>query len=301
MTVVDVQERLGTHDLKVGWYLLARPLPTGTGANQFFGGITIVPDSMLDRFIELLDDEPTPARLLLLVAEAEAPPTLSNRDGHATVFCETTWTVPDIEMAAEALDTEFEPGDDSGRWTWLQDGEHDSAITVPGGRTVLGTLALEGDRLTASTNSVERAEAVTQLIESLLPGAELVEELRSDFEEMRNDQAYERNVFGEDDEPPAGLIDPTQSPPELQAMLRQQMDRYEEQWVDESIPALGGATPRQALDDPTRRDDLFRLLDRMDEMDAHQSPEQRALGMRTSRLRELLGLPPDGGLRLPGR
>ncbi len=299
--VIEVQERLGTHDIKVGWYLLVRPLPTGTGANQFFGGITIVPDSMLDRFIELLDDEPTPPQLLLLVAEAEAPPTLSNRDGHATVFCETTWTVPDIETATAALDAAFEPGDDDGRWTWLQDGEDDSALTVPGGRTVLGTLALDGDRLTASTNSVERAEAVTQLVESLLPGAELVEDLRSDVDEIRNDQAYERHVFGEDDEPPAGLIDPTQAPPELQAMLRQQMDLYEEQWVDESIPALGGATPRQALDDPTRRDDLFRLLDRMEEMDARQSPEQRALGMRTSRLRELLGLPPDGGLRPRGR
>ena len=79
------------------------------------------------------------------------------------------------------------------------------------------------------------------------------------------------------------------------------MDMYKEQWVDEAIPALGGATPRQALDDPTRRDDLFRLLDRMEEMDARQSPAQRALGIRTSRLRELLGLPPDGDLRLPGR
>lgn len=59
--------------------------------------------------------------------------------------------------------------------------------------------------------------------------------------------------------------------------------------------------PRQTLDDPTRRDDLFRSPDRMEEMDARQSPEQRALGVRTSRLRELLGLPPDGGLRLPGR
>ena len=299
--VIDVLERRGTHEIKVGWYLLARPLPTGTGANQFFGGITIVPDSMLDRFIDLLDDEPPPALLLLLVADAEAPPTLSNRDGHATVFCETTWTVTDADAATAALDSAFEPGDDAGQWTWLEGGEDDSAVTMPGGRTVLGTLALEGDRLTASTNSVERADTIAQRIASLLPGSELVEDLRSDFDEIRNDQAYERAVFGEDDESPAGLIDPTQAPPELQAVLRQQMDLYEEQWVDESIPALAGATPREALDDPTRRDDLFRLLDRMEEMDARQSPEQRALGMRTSRLRELLGLPPDGGLRLPNR
>jgi hypothetical protein len=299
--VVDVQERLGTHDIEVGWYLLARPLPTGAGTNQFFGGITVVPDAMLDRFIELLDDEPMAAQVLRLVAEAEAPPTLWNSEGHATVFCEITWMVPDIEMAVEVLDAEFEPGDAEGRWTWLQDGDDDEAVTTPGGQTVLGTLALDGDRLTAGANSVERADTIGQRIALLLPDAELVEELRSDFEELRNDQAYERYVFGEDDEPPAGMLDPTEAPPELQAVLRQQMDRYEEQWVDESIPALGGVTPRQALDDPTRRDDLFRLLDRMEATDAHRSPEQRALGMRTSRLRELLGLPPDRGLRLPGR
>lgn len=293
--VVEVQERLGTHDLKVGWYLLARPLPIGAGANQFFGGITIVPDSMLDRFIELLDGEPTPAQLLLLVAEAEAPPTLSNSDGHATVFCETSWTVANPKTATRALDEAFEPSDQPSRWTWFQDGDDDPAVTVAGGRTVLGSLALDGDKLTASTNSVERAEAIKQLVAGLLPDAELVEDLRSDFDEIRNDQAYERAVFGEDDEAPAGLIDPTQAPPELQAALRQQMDLYEEQWVGESIPALGGATPREALDDPTRRDDLFRLLDRMEEMDARQSPEQRAFGMRTSRLRELLGLPAGPG------
>jgi hypothetical protein len=295
--VIDVQERKGTHDLETGWYILARPLPTGSGAHQFFGGITIVPDSLRDRFIELLDDEPTPTQLLGLVAEAEAPPTLSNRDGHATVFCETTWTVSDPPAATGALDTEFEPSDEPGQWTWLQeDGIDDPDVE---GRTVLGSLALDGNRLTASTNSVERAEAIAQLVVGLLPAAELVEELRSDLEDIRNDLAYERAVFGEDDEAPAGLLDPTQAPPELRAVLRQQMDRYEEQWVDESIPALGGATPREAMDDPTRRDDLFRLLDRMDEMDTQLSPDQLALGMRTSRLRQLLGLPASGDP--PGR
>ncbi len=296
--VLDVDERLGSHDLAVGRYVLARPLPTGSGALQFFGGITFVPDSMLDRFIELLDDEPTPAQLLLLVAESEAPPRLSNRDGDPTVFCETTWTVPDAQAAAAALDAAFEPDDEPGRWTWLHDDDQESAGNAVGGRPVLGTLALDGDRLTASTNSVERAEAISLLVGGVLPDAELVEDLRSDVDDIRGDMAYERAVFGDDD-PSDGLVDAADVPPEVRAALRQQMARYEEQWVDESIPALGGATPRQALDDPTRVDDLLRLLDRMEEMEARQPPDQRGMGMRASRLRELLGLPPRGELRLP--
>ncbi len=293
--IVEVQERIGTHGLEVGRYLLARPLPTGSGGRQFFGGITMVPDAARDRFIDVLDEGPTPMQLLMTVAESEAPPSLSNRDGHATVFCETTWTIPDPKAATATLDATFEPSGDDGRWSWLKDGDDHA----DGGRTVLGTLELDGDRLTASTNSIERADAISHLVLGLLPGVELLEDLRSDFEEIQDDLAYERAVFGEEDEPAPGLIDPAEAPPELRAILRQQMDHYEEAWVDESIPALGGASPREALDDPTRRDDLFRLLDRMEQMDAGRTEDERALGMRTSRLRELLGLPVHGEWRLP--
>lgn len=35
---------------------------------------------------------------------------------------------------------------------------------------------------------------------------------------------------------------------------------YARSWVDVAIPALGGMSPRQAMDDPTRRDDLMAIL-----------------------------------------
>jgi hypothetical protein len=332
--VLDVPERLGTRNMTVGRYVLARPLPTGSATFTFFGGITKVPDTMVGRFCDLLDEEPTAGQLMQLVAEAESPPMLANSEGHATAFHETTWRLVDGAAAAGTLDTVFEPADGDGRWTWL-DGEpgesgapggsgepgesdesdesgesgepggfhDDSADDDAGlGPIVRGTLAIDGDRLTANTNSDERAQALGEIIAELLPEAELVEDLRSDLDDLRHDADYERFAFGEDDddEEPEGLMDPTEAPPELQAALREQMDRYEDAWIDESIPALGGITPRQALDDPTRRDDLFRLLDRMEEQEARLEPAQRAFGMRTSRLRELLGLSPTGSLRLPG-
>ena len=57
---------------------------------------------------------------------------------------------------------------------------------------------------------------------------------------------------------------------------------------DESIPALGGLTPRQALDDPTRREDLLALLR---EMDGH-SDLGAGQGFDAGHLRILLGLDP---------
>ena len=59
---------------------------------------------------------------------------------------------------------------------------------------------------------------------------------------------------------------------------------YEEAWLDEHIPALGGMTPREAATDPTRRDDLLRLL--------NDDPAVPAggFGMDTARIKQLLGL-----------
>ncbi len=60
-------------------------------------------------------------------------------------------------------------------------------------------------------------------------------------------------------EDPAQRLDPAD--PEIAAALEQFIRDYEQQWLDQPIPALAGRTPRQAAADPTRRGDLIRLLD----------------------------------------
>lgn len=74
--------------------------------------------------------------------------------------------------------------------------------------------------------------------------------------------------------------------PQVAAVLEQVRDRYELQWCDEVVPALGNVTPRQAAADPTRRDSLLRLLDELE----HLEVPGDAVGMRAARLRELLDL-----------
>ncbi len=49
--------------------------------------------------------------------------------------------------------------------------------------------------------------------------------------------------------------------PEVAAFLEEVIRTFETNWLDESIPALDGHTPRQAVDDPTRRAGLIKLLD----------------------------------------
>lgn len=301
--VLEVDERSDSRDARVGAYVLTRALPTGDDRRQLFGGITRIPDSARDATLALLDGEPIGVEVATFVAGLESGPSFVNFEGHPTVLCALAWQVGG-RRAGEALDAELgahdrSDGDDPVmRWTWSKAVEGG----VPGtdGPTIRATLELEGDILRATTNSAERADELRALIERLLPGAVLLEDIRATPDEVRADAALLADYL-EGDESDAGPR-PHDLPPEVRAELWKQIERSEEAWLDESLPALGGATPREALDDPTRRDDLVRLLEYMDDLDAHLPDDEDRLGMRVWRLRALLGLErrPGDDVRLPG-
>ena len=76
------------------------------------------------------------------------------------------------------------------------------------------------------------------------------------------------------------------------------MRQAQARWLDDSIPALGGLTPRQAAADPTRREQLERLLSEFERLDERmRGPDLGADGMigapityDTAALRRELGL-----------
>ncbi len=78
--------------------------------------------------------------------------------------------------------------------------------------------------------------------------------------------------------PPAAAHDP--------AVIEHLQDRFERRWCEEEVPALDGYTPRAAVADPTRRDDVVRLIASFPEIDTSTG----TFGLRPHRLRELLGL-----------
>ena len=63
------------------------------------------------------------------------------------------------------------------------------------------------------------------------------------------------------------------------------MAMFEEQWLSEPVPALGGITPREAAADPTRREQVRRLIDSFPDLD-----DGEVFGLRPDRLRAALGL-----------
>lgn len=137
-------------------------------------------------------------------------------------------------------------------------------------------MTLEGDELVLFTMSEQRFDALLDALRAARPEVEVLEQQRRTAEDLAGSVDVGSGT--------GSMIDPRDADPELAAALQDYVRGYEQRWLDESIPALGGVTPREAAADPTRRDDLVRLLDSFPDDDGE--PGQ----MSATRLRADLGL-----------
>jgi len=272
--VHDVRERTASKQVKVGELYCGRVVPAGDTA-QIFGGLEPVVIGRRDALIALLDDEPDPVELVAFLSGRFAPPVLRNTEGESLVMCEATLRVADAAALSAALDDEFDPADDAadGTRAWF---EH---VITDGMERIRANLELTGDELMVQANSEARFERVMATIRRLDPSAAVLRETREpagDLKAMR--RLAERTAPG-----PSAIVDPA-SDPAIAAAMTELAAKFEAAWLDESIPALAGYTPRECADDPTRRPDLIRLLDSFPEDNGQPGV------MSPARLREALGL-----------
>lgn len=284
---VDVAERSGTEGREPGELLMVRVVHVGDGS--VMAGVPIlVPLRERERVLALLDANPDAAAFAQWYGSLFMLPTLTNREGHEMVLCRTV------------LDTDEEPGAVALAFDALftRDGEetvwHESVDV--GGETVIGgTIRLDGRSLVVESNSEERQDRLVSMFEEILD-AWVVDDEREPAMEAVARRRAEEMAEGADDAPvgggpPSGLMAPGDAPPELREALLGYIEDHERRWVDEPIPALGGSTPREALDDPTRREDLFALLRDMRRTEGAQGAG--GVGMSADRIEGLLGI--DGG------
>ena len=183
------------------------------------------------------------------------PPQLLTAEGDAMLFARVVFHVVDADALAGALAGHAALESDDGNqgspvegwgWDWLEPGEGD------GPRRGLGRLELSGKRLTLETQSRDRAQRGRALVEELAGTA--VRHRATTFEDpwqaVRNAPA-----------PDPGEADRNRIPPADQArLLAEFQDEHYRKWLDESIPALGGLTPREAAATKTTRPQLVALL-----------------------------------------
>lgn len=262
--VVDVREAKGSTQLAQGDLLFAHPVFDGVGY-QFVGGVRPLPLSLRDSMLALLDEAPTGLEVAVLLGRCNQPPELRNMEGEETLLCEATYRVESPEDAARCLDSVLEPGGDGSWMQWTE---------VDGQRWLRASARLDGDQLSVSANSGARFDRVRDLVEAGVPRIELLREERTPVSALTRGKR------------PAGPPVSAEIPAEASAAIAGFIRQKETEWLDEHVPALAGLTPRQAADDPTRREDLVALLHDFDRMPTPPG----GIGFDTARLRRALGI-----------
>ncbi len=265
--VIDVYDELGSGTMHSGALVLARVVPA-FGADRVIGTPLAIDIRHRDGLLELLDDSPDAEDFAAWYGFVAAPPRMSTTEGQEMVSCVTVVDPSGLgwEVLGEALDELFERIDE-GEWTW--------SFTNDKGENVLrASLFRKDDVLVIATLSEERMDDVLDA----LPDMDILEDERvpirspRDLEQLRS--------------PGAQPSEPVEMTPELEEFMRGRMREMEDYWLDESIPALTGLTPREAAADPTRREDLITLLNSFD----HMTDGSDFSGFDADRLRRELGL-----------
>ena len=268
----DVRERAGSTQVSAGQFYCLRVIPVGESM-QIFGGIEPVSLGERDTLIALLDDDPDPVDLVAALSRRFAPPTLLNTEGESLMMCDATLRIGDPHALTQALDDTYERVDDNadGTLVWFE------PVITDGMQRIRAHIELRDDQLHVQANSQARFERVLNTITTLDPSITVL----TDTREPAADLNAVRQLATHSPTEPAQTLNSTD--PAIVAALDEMIRKHEQAWPDEPIPALAGHTPRQCANDPTRRDDLIRLLDSFPE-------ENRPGTMSPARLRAALGL-----------
>ena len=268
---VTVTDHSASQGLQVGDYVFVHIVPPGSNW-LFTGEIVRVPLAHRASLLELLGASAETQDLAAWVGRVFAPIQMANYEGDDVVLCRavlspvtTSW-----EDLTDTLDRIFGEPDD-GRWTEF--------VEINGSSVVRCFLRRELETLVVETNSVERFERILKVLREEVGDLGIIEEVRTDFSSI-SDLATRADASLETSTDEA-------LPPEVLQAVRNLMREKEDAWLDESIPALGGFTPRQAAADPTRREDLAALLN---EFDRYGAVPSQAVTFDVAWLRQQLGI-----------
>jgi hypothetical protein len=197
------------------------------------------------------------------------PPQLTNTDGDPFIFHTLTFRVGSAHAAFEALSPlargiskeqllAHAQVDDDGALReveipWQKKGNRTHADWEG---TILGVLRISGQSLVVDVNSEERATKIRQEIERRL--GILVVHQKTVTQDPR--AALKKKSRARTDPRSASKGASEQGGAEVAEALQAEMQRWAENWIYQKVPALGGLTPLEAVDDPDGREIIEALL-----------------------------------------
>jgi hypothetical protein len=200
-------------------------------------------------------------------------PSIVNTDGDPVLFHEQDFAIDSAEAAFEALAPlssspagcrDAAERDAAGR---IVKAEVDWSVappkeTSPMPHVAIATFEIDGTRMTARTNSAARAERVAEKIEELLGGSARLRGTRVDpLDRPRAVPSPEERARAREEQ------ERLRDDPEVREMVRGILLDHARSWVDESIPALDGVTPRAAMKSGAGRKKVEILVRQMEDHD----------------------------------
>ncbi|MBL7064414.1 MAG: DUF2384 domain-containing protein [Anaerolineae bacterium] len=213
---------------------------------------------------------------------------LTTPEGDALVFTSVHYQHANLEQIRQILrqandfgigeeyDLEPEP-DGSFRFPWFETRPGAPSLPAPLGRRVLANLTLTPTTLEVEAMSHQRRDACCDRLEQLLGDRIRLVEAKA----KSVDQALRER------RPKAEPKEPFIPPPELIAELEEKMLR---QWIDDSIPALGGLTPREAVKTPEGRQQVLGLIERAGRMQRMMPKTPGMFAPDYRKVKKMLGL-----------
>jgi hypothetical protein len=207
-------------------------------------------------------------------------------EGDALVFANARYqhTAPEeirqiLKQAGDfGLDDDLEPTPD-GAWQfpWFESRSGIRSLFAPVGQRVLATLTLTPTALEVEAMSQQRLDACRQRLERLL--GEHIHLVEAKAKSVR--QALRASKSRPEPE------EPIIPPPEFIAEIEEKMLR---QWIDDSIPALGGLSPREAVKTPEGRQRVLELIDEAGRMQQRMPKTPGTFAPDYRKVRKMLGL-----------
>jgi tetratricopeptide (TPR) repeat protein len=277
---IEIVERTASGMVTPGSLICTRIVTVGS-MMQIVGAVEPINLRYRDVLIDLLDDEPDPFDLVELLSRRYAPPTIVNTEGEDSIACEAVVTVTNAKQLLAGLDATYEAVDTGKKPTAKSPRTWHEYVVTHGQQKIRATLHWADNELTIQTNSTPRMDRVLGVLRALCPNLVVVKDERTSMSDQfaAAIRAGGGRPTGESE---SGMLD--QNDPAIRAALEEYIRTYEENWLDDQIPALAGLTPREAAADPTRRQDLISLLASFD-----RDEEQPGM-MSAKRLRAALGL-----------
>jgi hypothetical protein len=188
------------------------------------------------------------------------PPTLCNTDGDPLVFCDDELAFDGAQRASLLSSLQaarFRPDPDDGpvarfSWSKRKRGQPEDVLA--------GSIRIERARLLTHTNSRKRATALRKKLEHAAPGV---------LTHVRRTETNPRAPVDQEPGPPPEV------PAEAREAMRALKAAHYRRWMDESIPALQGRTPRAAVATPQGRRQVDLLLKEAEYLESRLDPAER--------------------------